>query len=85
MGKGGASIRLGRVRVKDQMGANAMQALKEVYLPELGLWLADYPYLSRRVFLNISMEIERTRQAEQQAAMDSRFAADKEGESTGWR
>ncbi len=53
-----------------------MQALKEVYLPELDLWLGDYPYLSRRVFVNISTEIERMRQAEQNAAMDSRFPND---------
>ena len=38
-----------------------MQALKEVYLPESGLWLSDYPHVNRDLFLEISLEIERER------------------------
>lgn len=36
--------------------------MREAYLPELGLWLADYPFLNRDVFLDVSLEIERARQ-----------------------
>lgn len=38
-----------------------MQALKEIYLPESGLWLSDYPHVNRNLFLEISLEIERER------------------------
>lgn len=38
-----------------------MQALKEVYLPESGLWLSNYPHVNRNLFLEISLEIERER------------------------
>ncbi len=39
-----------------------MQALKEVYLPEAGVWVADYPYINRDLFLGFSLEVERERQ-----------------------
>jgi hypothetical protein len=44
------------------------QALKEVYLPECGVWVADYPFLDRGPFLDLSLEIERERQAQREAA-----------------
>ncbi|CAL8465254.1 g4789 [Coccomyxa elongata] len=40
------------------------KALKEVYLPECGVWVSDYPYLNREAFLDISLEVERERQQE---------------------
>ena len=42
----------------------SMQALKEVYLPECGLWVSDYPFLNREAYLECSLEIERERQQE---------------------
>ena len=40
------------------------QALKEVYLPESGVWIAKYPFVDRDVFLDISLDIARERQAQ---------------------
>ena len=40
-----------------------MQAVKEVYLPESGVWLSDYPHINRNLFLEISLDIERDRKA----------------------
>ena len=40
------------------------QALKEVYLPECGVWVLDYPYVNREAFLDVSLEVERERQQE---------------------
>lgn len=45
-----------------------VQALKEVYLPESGVWLADYPYVSRAAFLATSLDLERERRAGEPAA-----------------
>lgn len=44
--------------------SSTAQALKEVYLPECGVWVSDYPFLSRNAFLDLSLEIERERQAQ---------------------
>ena len=44
-----------------------MQALKEVYLPESGVWIAKYPFVDRDVFLDISLDIERERKTRQAA------------------
>lgn len=44
-----------------------MQALKEVYLPESGIWIAKYPFVDRDVFLDISLDIERERKTQQAA------------------
>ena len=42
------------------------QALKEVYLPECGVWVADYPFIDRGPFLDLSLEVERERKQQQQ-------------------
>lgn len=39
-----------------------MQVIREVYLPQSGLWLAEYPFVDRGVFLDLSLNIERARQ-----------------------
>ena len=39
--------------------------MKEVYLPESSLWIANYPYMDRDTFLDLSLQIERERAAEQ--------------------
>lgn len=36
-----------------------IKAVKDVYLPETGLWLSEYPYIDRAEFLEISLDIER--------------------------
>lgn len=41
-----------------------MQALKEVYFPESGLWMSEYPHINRNLFLDISLDIERVRRQE---------------------
>lgn len=43
--------------------AGWLQVVREVYFPETGVWLADYPYLNRDAFLGISLEVERARAA----------------------
>lgn len=36
-----------------------------MYFPQSGLWLADYPFVNRDVFLDISLAVERGRQMQQ--------------------
>lgn len=40
----------------------SLQALKEAYLPESGIWIAKYPFVDRDVFLDISLDIARSEQ-----------------------
>ena len=47
------------------IAGSPMQALKEVYLPECGVWVSDYPFLNREAYLECSLEIERERQQEE--------------------
>lgn len=47
--------------VATQASFGDFKALKEAYLPESSLWVADYPYVDRDAFLDISLEIERAR------------------------
>ncbi|MEW5310367.1 MAG: hypothetical protein WDW38_002173 [Sanguina aurantia] len=42
-------------------GFNTFKAVSEVYLPEAGLWLSEYPMLNKDAFLQLSLEIEKTR------------------------
>ena len=39
------------------------QALKEIYLPETGIWVTDYPHINRDVFLEMSLSVEQDRQS----------------------
>ncbi len=39
------------------------QVVREVYLPQTGIWLSEYPFVNRDMFLSISLAIERARQA----------------------
>ncbi|KIZ06344.1 hypothetical protein MNEG_1608 [Monoraphidium neglectum] len=41
------------------------KVVREVYFPQSGLWLADYPFVNRDVFLDISLAVERGRQLQQ--------------------
>jgi len=38
------------------------KVIREVYAPGLGLWLAEYPFVDRASFLDISLQVERARQ-----------------------
>lgn len=38
---------------------NDIKAIKDVYLPDSGLWLSEYPYIDRAEFLEISLDVER--------------------------
>ena len=42
------------------------KVVREVYFPQSGLWLADYPFVNRDIFLDISLAVERGRQMQQQ-------------------
>ena len=42
--------------------------VRKLYLPEAGLWLADYPFLHRGEFLALSLDIERARRLEEPAS-----------------
>lgn len=44
---------------------SAFQVLRETYLPHVGIWLADYPFVKRGVFERISAEIEFARRVQQ--------------------
>ena len=64
------------------------QALKEAYLPESGLWLADYPHVNRDAFLELSLAIERERKAadaELQQQAPTAAAAGPAAAAPGWR
>ena len=37
------------------------KAVKDVYLPACGLWLSEYPFLSRSDFLQLSLQLEKER------------------------
>lgn len=37
----------------------SFRAVKDVYLPDSGIWLSEYPFLDRGEFLNLSLEIEK--------------------------
>ncbi|KAK9866700.1 hypothetical protein WJX84_002541 [Apatococcus fuscideae] len=41
---------------------STFKALKEVYLPETGIWLSEYPLTDRQTFLDISLSVEDDRQ-----------------------
>jgi hypothetical protein len=42
-----------------------IKAIKDVYLPDSGLWLSEYPYIDRTQYLEISLDIEREVQQQQ--------------------
>lgn len=39
-----------------------IKAIKDVYLPDKRLWLAEYPYIDRAEFVEVSLDIERERE-----------------------
>ncbi len=45
--------------LSDSTSFSDIKAIKDVYLPDVGLWLAEYPYIDREEFLEVSLEIER--------------------------
>ncbi|GIL93269.1 hypothetical protein Vretimale_19667 [Volvox reticuliferus] len=53
----------------------SFKVVREVYLPQSGLWLYDYPYVNRDLFVAVSVAVERQRQAEAAAAMAAQYYA----------
>jgi hypothetical protein len=51
--------------LSDSTSFSDIKAIKDVYLPENGLWLAEYPYIDRAEFLEISLDIEQEAQSAQ--------------------
>ncbi|GAX77270.1 hypothetical protein CEUSTIGMA_g4716.t1 [Chlamydomonas eustigma] len=47
------------------------KVVRELYLPESGLWLAEYPFVDRNMFLDMSLAIERDRQRDAEATRES--------------
>jgi hypothetical protein len=47
------------VVLSESSNFESFKAVKDVYLPECGLWLSEYPYLDRTEFLELSLEVER--------------------------
>ena len=37
--------------------ADALQAVKDVYLPNSGLWVSEYPHCDRTQFLEVSLQV----------------------------
>lgn len=42
------------------------QVVRETYLPQSGCWLAEYPFIQRSLFLDISLRVEASRQGQGQ-------------------
>lgn len=40
--------------LSDDPQLRSFQALREAYLPELGLWLSEYPFVERAVYVRVS-------------------------------
>ena len=34
-----------------------VQVIRELYAPGLGLWLAEYPFVDRTAFLDVSLQV----------------------------
>jgi hypothetical protein len=47
------------VVLSESSNFESFKAVKDVYLPECGVWLSEYPYLDRTEFLELSLEVER--------------------------
>ena len=45
--------------LSDSPSFESFKAVKDVYLPDCGLWLSEYPFLDRTAFLELSLDIER--------------------------
>lgn len=43
----------------------SFKAVPEVYLPTSGVWVSEYPHLAKTEFLDVSLQIERERKAEE--------------------
>ncbi|GFR46966.1 hypothetical protein Agub_g8618, partial [Astrephomene gubernaculifera] len=51
----------------------SFKVVREVYLPQAGVWLCDYPFLNRDLFLSVSLAVERQRRAESAAAEEASY------------
>jgi hypothetical protein len=53
--------------VSNEPQLQRFRAVREAYLPELGVWLTEYPFVERRAFRAISDAIAATREQQQGA------------------
>ncbi|GLI71728.1 hypothetical protein VaNZ11_017022 [Volvox africanus] len=51
----------------------SFKVVREVYLPQSGLWLYDYPYVNRDLLVAVSVAVERQRRAEATAAVTEQY------------
>ena len=71
-------VPLRRAYTRIRLGARAMvlvvasdqrfrrfRAVKDIYVPESGVWLAEYPFVDRGAFLSVMQQVERYREEEQ--------------------
>ena len=55
------------VVVSDEPQLQRFRAVREAYLPELGLWLSEYPFVERRAFRAVSDAIAAAREQTEEA------------------
>ncbi len=51
--------------LSDEPRLERFRAVREAYLPELGVWLQEYPFSDRRVYRKISDAVAAEREREQ--------------------
>ena len=49
--------------MSDEPGLQRFRAVREAYLPDLGLWLSEYPFVERRAYTAVSDAIAAEREA----------------------
>jgi hypothetical protein len=54
------------VVVSDEPQLQRFRAVREAYLPDLALWLSEYPFVERRAFRALSDAIAAERDAERE-------------------
>ncbi|GLC39513.1 hypothetical protein PLESTB_001810100 [Pleodorina starrii] len=52
---------------------SSFKVVRELYLPQSGVWLYDYPYVNRDLFVAVSVTVERQRRAEAAAAAAAQY------------
>lgn len=47
--------------VSNRSDLSRINQVSDIYLPEYALWVSDYPYLQRNIFIEVSQQIDRRR------------------------
>ncbi|MDJ1184818.1 hypothetical protein [Roseofilum casamattae] len=58
--------------LSDRPDLSRINRISDVYLPEIRLWVSDYPYLQRDIFLEVSETLRRQSMRADSEAMDRR-------------